>query len=292
MKGVAGGLRRLRRGARAVSARGAWGLLFVLGVGCAADTGDSSSRAGAARTPGPDARAASDSAPAAPGAGDPTAADFGNASAGMAAPAPTTVLNVGGNDCAPGHYLGELTGEYYSQVWANGTAPIPFATGEINGQPGMEFWLERTERECTDVEFCADFEVKGGKLRGWAIPNADATNPMGGGFGARFEMELSGELDCRTGEFRGELRNACYDVLGTLYRMEGTLGASYDTATDAFVMGDWALDEMPLPNLPVAPDPNIGGAGGWNATLSDDGSSPIAEGDGLCDKASGFDTQL
>ncbi|MDH5675906.1 MAG: hypothetical protein OEZ06_27530 [Myxococcales bacterium] len=220
-------------------------------------------------------------------------ADFGNAAAGTAAPAPMVELNPGGNDCAPGHYLGQLDGEYFTQAWGNGTVAVPFATGEISGQPGMEFWLERTERECTEAKFCAGFEIKGGKLRGWALPNADATmDTTMGGVGARFEMELAGELDCRTGEFRGQLLNACYDVFGTLYRMEGTVGARYDTASDAFIMGDWEPTEMPLPNALVPPDAKIGGTGAWNAMLNDDGSSPITEGDGLCDKASGFDTSL
>jgi hypothetical protein len=229
---------------------------------------------------------------AAGAAAEASGSDFGNASATPTGSGPATVLNPGGGDCAPGHYVGMLQGEYFSQVWGNGSVPIPFATGDMNGQPGMEFWLEQVERECTDAEFCADFEIRGGKLRGWAIPNADDENPMGGGFGVRFEMGLSGALDCRTGEFRGQLVDACYDVLGTLYRMEGTLDASYDKAADAFVMGSWVLTEMPLPGSLVPPDASIGGAGDWDAALVDDGTSPIAEGDGLCDKASGFDTML
>jgi hypothetical protein len=42
----------------------------------------------------------------------------------------------------------------------------------------------------------------------------------------------------------------------------------------------------------IPADPNIGGEGQWSATLADDTSSPIAEGMGLCDRASGFDTML
>ncbi|MDD9935956.1 MAG: hypothetical protein OXT09_20260 [Myxococcales bacterium] len=280
--------------------RAAWpSLVLVLCAGlaaggCSADSASAGSRDRAAAAQAEGAGGAVDSGSDPTDTPPPTDdTGFGNAEAGAPAP-PTTTINPGGNDCAPGHYLGLLEGDYFSQAWGNGTASIPFATTEVMEQPGLEFWLERTERECTDAEFCADFEIRGGKLRGWAMVSdqTDPAAPSAAGVQARFEMELAGELDCRTGELRGMLLNGCYDILGTLYRMEGDIEASYDKAADAFVMGSWDLVEMPLPNLPVAPDPNIGGTGSWNAMLADDGSSPIAEGDGLCDKVSGFDTQL
>ena len=221
--------------------------------------------------------------------------DFGNA-AGQGAPEPTPeVINPPGNECQPGHYVGRMGGMYRTAAWGNGTVPVAFGTSDVAGRPGLEFWLERVDSDCTAEEFCPDFAIKGGKLRGWGNPTADPNGEEPAvieGWGARFEMDLSGELDCSAGEFRGTLTNACYDVAGTLFRMEGTLQADYNKPDNGFESGQWELDELPLPGVLIQPDPNIGGEGNWQASHQDDGSSPIEEGDGLCDKMTGFETAL
>ncbi|MDH5676366.1 MAG: hypothetical protein OEZ06_29880 [Myxococcales bacterium] len=157
------------------------------------------------------------------------------------------------------------------------------------GRPGLEFWLEKTSAPCGESEeFCADFTVKGGKIRGFANPFSDpnakadaGTNPLA--LAVRFEIDFGGELDCSTGEFKGLLQNGCYDVATVLYRFEGTAPAKYDGVSSSFAQGEWTAKEIPMMGVIFPPDSKIGGMGTWGATLADDGSSPVAAGAGLCD---------
>jgi hypothetical protein len=201
--------------------------------------------------------------------------------------APTTPLNAGGTGCAPGHYVGSFNGTYNSAAWGNGSVPLMVAAVESSGRPGLEFWLEKTEKPCTTSEFCADFTVKGGKIRGFANPFPDPNAPDGSvnpfAIAVRFEIDFGGELDCSTGQFKGLLQNGCYDVATMLYRFEGTAPATYDKATSAFTKGEWTVKEIPTAGVIFPPDQKIGGTGSWGAKLMDDGSSPVAAGMGLCD---------
>lgn len=130
-------------------------------------------------------------------------------------------------------------------------------------------------------------------MRGNLNPFADPSAPPGTAsvlpILVRFEIDLLGELDCTTGQFRGTLQNGCYDVFGTLYRFEGTIHGEYSNAGSAFESGTWDAVERPMAAL-FPPDPNIGGKGIWTATWVDEGDSPIAPGMGLCDGQTGFDT--
>jgi hypothetical protein len=162
--------------------------------------------------------------------------------------------------------------------------------------PGFEFWLETVDKPCQPgSEFCAGAEVKGGKLRGFATPFTDVNSPMDGSnpfqFSVRFEIDLTGELDCSTGTFRGKLENGCYDVLSTLFRFSGNISSSYQFSKSAFTQGSWDVKEMPL-DATAAPNPDIGGSGTWDAMLAGPGSSPTAMGKGLCSGMSGLDTPL
>ena len=196
--------------------------------------------------------------------------------------------------CRTGHYLGEFFGEYFSGAWLEGSEPLPFATADVNGKPGFEFWLEAVEQPCAPgQEFCTGAIVKGGKLRGNATPFEDASDPstQGGlGFSVRFEIDLTGELDCMAGKFRGRLENGCYDILSVLYRFEGMIDGNYSLSTSTFSEGVWQVSEQSMPG--AAPVNPLGGNGQWTAMHSDDSPAPSADDSGLCAGQSGFDTEL
>lgn len=196
---------------------------------------------------------------------------------------------VSGGSCQPGHYVGSFDGTYNSAAWGNGSAALSIAAVPSLGRPGLEFWLERsTTGECPPgSEFCADFTVKGGKIRGFANPFSDgdqSSNPTEDLFALaiRFEIDFGGELDCARGQFRGLLQNGCYDVATILFRFEGTAPASYDPATSSFTNGQWTVKEMPMAGVLFPPDANIGGMGAWQASLANDNSTPVSQGSGFC----------
>jgi hypothetical protein len=198
-------------------------------------------------------------------------------------------VSTGGNGCAPGHYVGAFTGNYNSAAWGNGSLPLSIAAVSSMGQPGLEFWLEKSGGgDCGGAEFCPDFTVKGGKIRGFANPFSDGSASSGssssGGFAiaVRFEIDFGGELDCSRGQFRGLLQNGCYDVATILFRFEGTAPASYDQKTSSFTDGMWSVKEMPMAGVLFPPDSNIGGMGSWQASLMNDNSAPGAASAGLC----------
>jgi len=226
----------------------------------------------------------------------------GSGAAGAAAPGATNSTSIlitptsgavtssgGGGGCQPGHYVGSFDGSYNSAAWGNGSVPLSIAAVPSMGRPGLEFWLERsTGGACPPgTEFCADFTVKGGKIRGFADPFSDGedSDDDGGDFftlAIRFEIDFGGELDCTRGQFRGLLQNGCYDVATILFRFEGTAPATYDPATSSFTNGQWSVKEMPMAGVLFPPDANIGGMGAWQASLANDNSTPVAQGGGFC----------
>jgi hypothetical protein len=224
---------------------------------------------------------------------------FGDAGTAVIVPVMPTTASMGAT-CAPGHYTGTFSGTYMSGAWLAGILPVDFATSDFEGKPGFEFWLEAVEAPCPpDLEFCAEAEVKGGKLRGFANPFSDASagampdagtgesNPFQ--VAVRFEIDLTGKLDCRKGKFRGELEHGCYDALSVLYRFAGTIESDYEHTTSAFKNGSWKVTEESMDPLVAA---ELGGGGVWNAKLADSGSSPAVAGKGLCDGMTGFDTPV
>ncbi|HET8934274.1 MAG TPA: hypothetical protein VFN67_12580 [Polyangiales bacterium] len=220
--------------------------------------------------------------------------------AGAAAPGGANSANVlitpsssgaaSGGGCQPGHYVGSFDGMYNSAAWGNGSAPLSIAAVPSMGRPGLEFWLERsTTVECPPgAEFCGDFTVKGGKIRGFANPFSDGTESSADdpkdifALAIRFEIDFGGELDCTRGQFRGLLQNGCYDVATILFRFEGTAPANYDPATTSFIDGQWVVKEMPMQGVLFPPDANIGGMGAWKASLANDNSTPVSQGVGFC----------
>lgn len=192
--------------------------------------------------------------------------------------------------CQPGHYVGSFDGTYNSAAWGNGSVPLSIEAVASMGRPGLEFWLEKSSTgECPPgAEFCADFTVKGGKIRGFANPFSDGSASSGGAaqdafaLAIRFEIDFGGELDCARGQFRGLLQNGCYDVATILFRFEGTAPGNYDPATSSFTNGQWMVKEMPMANVLFPPDANIGGMGSWQASLANDNSTAVAQGGGFC----------
>ena len=230
---------------------------------------------------GPSTRGAGAAGAAAPGASNSTNV--------LITPASGAVTTGGGGSCQPGHYVGSFDGTYNSAAWGNGSAPLSIAAVPSMGRPGLEFWLERsTVGECPPgAEFCADFTVKGGKIRGFADPFSDGDESGDDGedifaLAIRFEIDFGGELDCTRGQFRGLLQNGCYDVATILFRFEGTAPANYDPATSSFTNGQWSVKEMPMAGVLFPPDSNIGGMGAWEASLANDNSTPVAQGGGFC----------
>lgn len=213
-------------------------------------------------------------------------------SAGSSAPI-VKVSQMQAGDCRAGHYIGSFIGDYHSGAWFGGEETIMFSTMDVEDRPGFEFWLEKSEVACAPgQEFCADAIVKGGKLRGFATPFSDPNDPNtegGLGFSVRFEIDLTGELDCRRAMLRGRLENGCYDILSVLYRFDGTIEGDYSLAESAFTTGDWQVQEMQMQSADPAASP-LGGSGMWTAEHFDDSAAPSGGSVGLCAGESGFDT--
>jgi hypothetical protein len=194
-------------------------------------------------------------------------------------------------NCQPGHYVGSFAGVYNSALWGNGSLPLVIEATPAMGRPGLEFWLERITRNCRrDDEFCAEFTLKGGKIRGYANPFSDGNASAGDAandpalLAISFEIDFGGELDCTRGTFRGLLQNGCYNFAGALYRFEGDAPAKYDPTTSSFTEGRWTVKELASADAVLPPDSGIGGTGNWQASLANDAEDPAADGVGLCKK--------
>lgn len=257
---------------RRVSASG-----WSLSVGCCLALGACGAEAGGASSRGS-------------GAAGTAAGGASNSTSVLITPASGAVSTGDGVGCQPGHYVGSFDGTYNSAAWGNGSAPLSIAAVPSMGRPGLEFWLERsTAGECpVGAEFCADFTVRGGKIRGFANPFSDGDESSGNelddifALAIRFEIDFGGELDCTRGQFRGLLQNGCYDVATILFRFEGTAPANYDPANSSFTNGQWTVKEMPMAGVLFPPDANIGGMGAWQASLANDNSTPVSQGSGFC----------
>ena len=177
-----------------------------------------------------------------------------------------TLSTSSGGDCKPGRYVGDFSGTYRSQVWGNGDPAAALMVNgladPITGVEPLEFRLEKAEEvQCAaNDEFCGGFKVTGGKMMGGADPSNT------GIISVHFEIDLTGDLDCRTGEFRGKLSNGFYDVATVLYYFEGDIVGKYDSSTSSFYEGEWSVVEEPKPGLLIPPDQSIGGEGTWQAS--------------------------
>lgn len=266
-------------------------LLTTCACGSTPTAGGARQAAAAPMRPG---AAAGNPGTAAAASGEPAVQSENPASLGTAGSGPVIAVSptLPVSSCKAGHYVGIFSGDYHSGAWFGGAESIAFATSDTNGRPGFEFWLEAVDKPCTQgQEFCADAVVKGGKLRGNAAPFTDASDPNampGAGFAVRFEIDLTGELDCRTGKFKGRLENGCYDILSLLYRFNGTIEGTYSGSKSAFTQGTWHVDEMEMAGAAAASP--LGGNGTWTADYKDESPPPTGAGIGLCAGQSGFDT--
>lgn len=201
--------------------------------------------------------------------------------------APGSAVSNADGSCLPGHYVGTFDGTYNSAAWGNGSAPLLIAATPSMGRPGLEFWLEQIPRNCrSDQEFCADFTVKGGKIRGYADPFSNVNASAGDDpavVAVRLEIDFGGDLDCSRGQFRGLLQNGCYDVATILFRFNGTAPANYDATNASFTNGQWMVKELASAGAWFPPDSDIGGTGSWQASLANDAEGPAADSPGLCD---------
>jgi hypothetical protein len=142
--------------------------------------------------------------------------------------------------CQAGHYSGSFAG-FYASTWTVVGAPIPVAGN-----------LSLTLDQSADGEF---FTISGGTLCGLA----DGLFP--------FSADISGTLDCKTGELvDSKLTNGGYwfgVVVGPpAGTFDGPLPGTYDKLTHSFT-GTWKVYE------PDSSDPStpFGGSGDWTATL-------------------------
>jgi hypothetical protein len=190
---------------------------------------------------------------------------------GVGGTAGTGPIVIGGGECKAGHYIGEFMGTYRSAAWGNGEDVNALMVASIDDPiamtVGLEFWLEESGVECQPgEEFCGGYTINGGKMRG----NANAF-----GLAVPFDIDLTGDLDCNTGEFRGQLSNGSYLVFGyAKYTFAGTIIADYDSANSSFVNGEWDVMEDAMPNQPWPPGANIGGEGTWSAHWADNSPAP------------------
>jgi hypothetical protein len=173
-----------------------------------------------------------------------------------------------GSGCQAGHYVGGFEGTYRSpadpgaSVFQFDLVIMSFENIFDMFDYGLELWLEEADGGGDDcslgTEFCADYVVSGGKIRGTANAYLLVNAP--------FEIDLTGELDCSQGQFRGLLQNGWYEVFGERYPFSGTIEATYDQGTFSFTNGSWAVEEEdPAPNPPPA---GWGGEGTWQASLN------------------------
>lgn len=175
-------------------------------------------------------------------------------------------LGGGGADCKVGHYVGNFDGRYRSQVWGNGDPMFELhvqgLADPVMGVEPLEFDLVQSEAESCGAseEFCGGYKVEGGKMMGGADPFDS------GLLSVHFEIDLTGDLDCRTGEFRGRLENGFYDVAGAKFYFEGDIVGQYDNGTFSFGPGTWDVVEDPGTAI-IPPDQSIGGSGTWEASL-------------------------
>lgn len=171
---------------------------------------------------------------------------------------------IGGGACKAGHYIGEFSGMYRSIAWGNGEDANALMVKSLDNAlamtVGLEFWLEESGVVCDPSdEFCGGFTITGGKMRGNADPNGTGLILV------PFEIDLTGDLDCDTGEFRGQLSNGWYEVAGARATFAGDITATYDSPNTAFTNGMWDVVEDPPMNAVFPPGKNIGGEGTWSA---------------------------
>jgi hypothetical protein len=167
--------------------------------------------------------------------------------------------------CVAGHYSGQMTASYVPTP-AGFCGLITLFGGE--GTATIEFDLEASGEL---------FTVVGASCIQLSVIASDGGVPDETASMAAQKMELRGQVDCDTGEFKGEVRGTYSAVslcdLGLerqSYFFKGPVTARFDPETRSFMAGRVVLREPPV-LLPLAGE--AGGEGEWSATLNPDAGS-------------------
>lgn len=156
--------------------------------------------------------------------------------------------------CKAGYYVGHMEGDYKPGFASLGLGAsqleVEFRSESLNGQPPLALTLE--EEVAGSGEFLS-FRVSGGCLQGLARSGV-TDNP--------FVARLTGELDCRTGQFNGTMDGVytLFNVSGLEYKFKGPITAQF--ADDSLSEGAWSASEPPA----LDGNPAGGGTGTWGAT--------------------------
>jgi hypothetical protein len=166
--------------------------------------------------------------------------------------------------CKAGYYVGHMEGKYKPGFASLGIAEslfeVDFESEAVGDNPPLALTL--TENREGTGEF-ASFTVGGGCMVGLAR-SGDTDNP--------FVARLTGELDCKTGDFNGVMKGV-YTLLnfpGLDYDFEGPITAHF--IDQELADGEWSADEPPALNG----QPAGGGAGSWGATWQADQTPDLA----------------
>lgn len=174
--------------------------------------------------------------------------------------------------CKAGYYVGNFSGKYRPGAFGFGIFPSGFevdiAGGESffdNSLPPLAFSL--TAEEFGVGEF-SSFTVGGGCMQGIATAVAITQSP--------FVAKLTGDLDCRTGEFTGVLEGyyTLIGIPGADFTFSGPLTAQFDLTEATLDDGAWSVEEPPA----LDGSPAGGGEGVWDAKWSA-AKAPMREND-------------
>lgn len=159
--------------------------------------------------------------------------------------------------CKAGFYSGEFSGLYKPGVFGLGVigslAEFAVEGSSASGYPALSFTLLASESGGGTDEF-GTYTVKDGCMIGSAKVR-DTNSPFVG--------RINGELDCKTGAFKGTITGQ-YDLAGLQllkYQFSGTATGQFQLAQASLTDGLWNVAE---PNALLG-EPAGGGGGTWSA---------------------------
>jgi hypothetical protein len=157
--------------------------------------------------------------------------------------------------CRAGYYVGEFSGSYRPGFFGFGVGgsglPFDIAGGPGGGRPGLSLTLVEVP---TGAGEFATYRVGNGCMVG---------NSKAVGTNNPFVANFTGDLDCLTGEFKGELEGyyTLLSVPGANFRFGGEIQARFEIEEARLNDGIWDVTEPDALNG----DPAGGGKGTWSA---------------------------
>ncbi len=158
--------------------------------------------------------------------------------------------------CKPGYYTGGFTGMYSPGLVGlgilNAGIDVDVMGADDAGVPSLALTLEESSSGAGEF---VTYSVEGGCMSGLA---------EAGGTQTPFVARLTGDLDCSTGKFNGQL-NGYYTFVGVPgfdFQFTGPFIGQFSPATTA-LDGTWMIMEPPA----LDGEPAGGGQGTWHATL-------------------------